>query len=473
MSADSNIERAQVDALTDHTRPLIKKRYYNVFNNGLAVMLIIDPESGQIVDANSAAERFYGWSRERLRQMHITDINTLPMEQLRAVAEAAHRERRTHVEFRHRRADGSVRDVEVSTGLTVEGDRSLLYSIVHDITERKQAEVRSRRWDRFFELTGLGIAIHDATDNTIIDVNASYASLHGYTIEEMRHMPVEELSAPEERAQLPSGLAKADSRGNISFETVHVRKDGSRVPIQIGITTQKDDDGRAATRFVIALDISARKAAEKELRKLSRAVEESPESIIITNTRVQIEYVNQAFIDNTGYARAEALGQNPTKLLQSGRTPPETYHRLWETLAQGKSWTGEFYNRRKDGSEYLERATVTPIRDEHGETTHYVAVKQDITKKRRMEEELLRHRDHLEALVASRTLELQHALDAANVASRAKGDFLTTMSHEIRTPMNGVIGLLDVLAHSPLSTDQTRLVTIMRESATHPAEPDQ
>ena len=159
------------------------------------------------------------------------------------------------------------------------------------------------------------------------------------------------------------------------------------------------------------------------------------------------------------------MGQNP-RLLQSGRTPPETYRRLWKTLAQGKPWAGEFYNRRKDGSEYLERATVTPIHDEHGETTHYVAVKQDITEERRMEEELLRHRDHLEALVASRTLELQHALDAANVASRAKGDFLTTMSHEIRTPMNGVIGLLDVLAHSPLSADQTHLVTIMRESAT-------
>ncbi len=465
MSADSNGEGAHIDALTDDTQPPIKAHYYNIFDDALTVMLIVDPKSGQIVDANLAAERFYGWSRARLRQMHISDINTLPLDQLRAELEAAHRAHRTQVEFRHRRADGTVRDVETATGWTQDGDRALVYSIVHDITERKQAEARSRRWERFFELSDLGIAIHDAADNTIMDVNASYASLHGYAIEEMRHMRLEDLSAPEERAQLPAGLAKADSRGNISFETVHVRKDGSRVPMLVGITAQKDDDGRTATRFAIALDISARKAAEEELRKLSRAVEESPESIVITNTRAQIDYVNQAFIDNTGYARAEVLGQNP-KLLQSGRTPPETYRRLWETLTQGKSWAGEFYNRRKDGSEYLERATVTPIHDEHGKTTHYVAVKQDITEERRMEEELLRHRDHLEALVASRTVELQHALDAANIASRAKGDFLATMSHEIRTPMNGVIGLLDVLAHSPLSPEQTHLVKTMGESAT-------
>ena len=159
------------------------------------------------------------------------------------------------------------------------------------------------------------------------------------------------------------------------------------------------------------------------------------------------------------------MGQNP-RLLQSGRTPPETYRRLWKTLAQGKPWAGEFYNRRKDGSEYLERATVTPIHDEHGKTTHYVAVKQDITEERRMEEELLRYREHLEGLVASRTTELQRAVDAANVASRAKSEFLTTMSHEIRTPMNGVIGLLDVLEHSAASVEQTHLIEIMRESAT-------
>ncbi|HRP66057.1 MAG TPA: PAS domain S-box protein [Thauera sp.] len=439
--------------------------YRSIFDNSHAVMLILDPDSGRIEDANRAAESFYGWSRATLTRMHISEVNTLSPDALRAEMDAAREARRTHFEFRHRRADGSIRDVEVYSGPTEAGDRTLLFSIVHDVTERKQAEALSRRWERFFRVSNLGIAIHDAADDTIIDVNATYARQHGYDIDEMRHMPVRQLYALEERPQLPARLAEADRLGNISFETVHLRKDGSKLPMVIGITALQNDDGQTVARFVFALDITARKAAEERLRKLSRAVEESPESIVITNTRAEIEYVNQAFVDKTGYSREEALGQNP-KVLQSGHTTPETYRSLWATVTQGRSWSGEFLNRRKDGSEYLEHATITPIHDDNGAITHYVAVKQDITEKRRMEEELLRYRDHLEGLVASRTTELQHALDLANIASRAKGEFLATMSHEIRTPMNGVIGLLDVLGHSALSIEQTHLVEIMRESAT-------
>ncbi len=439
-------------------------RYRAIFANSHAVMLILEFPSGRIVDANHAAERYYGWPRETLTRMHISEINTLSAEALGGELAAAHQARRTHFEFRHRRADGSIRDVEVYSGPVEDADGTLLFSIVHDITERKQAETVSRRWERFFQLSNLGLAIHDASDDTIIDVNATYASQHGYRIEEMRHMPVCELYAPEERDKLRARLDAADRDGNVSFETIHLRRDCSRVPMVIGITALQDDCGKTVARFVFALDISARKAAEEELRKLSRAVEESPESIVITNTRAEIEYVNQAFIDNTGYSREEALGQNP-RVLQSGHTTPETYRSLWDTVTAGKSWSGEFFNRRKNGTEYLEHVTITPIHDEHGATTHYVAVKQDITEERQMEEELLRYREHLEVLVASRTAELQQAVDAANVANRAKTEFLTTMSHEIRTPMNGVIGLLDVLEHSSLSVEQTHLIGIMRESA--------
>ena len=150
-------------------------------------------------------------------------------------------------------------------------------------------------------------------------------------------------------------------------------------------------------------------ANHAELRKLSLAVEQSPESIVITNLEAKIEYLNDAFVRNTGYSREEALGQNP-RLLQSHRTPKATYDAMWAQLSAGQAWRGELINRRKDGSEYVELANIAPIRQSDGRITHYLAIKEDITDKKRMMDELERHREHLEQLIESRTAELNTSI---------------------------------------------------------------
>ena len=130
-------------------------------------------------------------------------------------------------------------------------------------------------------------------------------------------------------------------------------------------------------------------ARDRTLGKLTQAVEQSPESIVITDLDARIEYVNEAFVRNTGYSRKEALGANP-RILQSGRTPLETYQSMWAALAQGLAWQGELINRRKDGSEYIESAIVSPVRAADGRITHYLAVKQDISDKKLAEAEIHR-----------------------------------------------------------------------------------
>ncbi len=127
-----------------------------------------------------------------------------------------------------------------------------------------------------------------------------------------------------------------------------------------------------------------REAAEEQLRKLAMVVEQSPTSIVITNTKPTIEYVNRAFLNNTGYSAEEVLGKNPS-LLNKGLTPADTYTNLWETVGRGEVWKGEFCNSRKDGTTYLELATIAPIRAQSGEITHYVAVKSDVTDLRHSE----------------------------------------------------------------------------------------
>ena len=226
----------------------------------------------------------------------------------------------------------------------------------------------------------------------------------------------------------------------------------------------RDHAGRVIGIFGISRDISHRREHEQQLRQLSMAVEQSSESIVITDLAANIVYANAAALNSSGYSREELLGRN-SRVLQSGRTPRETYAALWGALRTGKPWRGHLFNRRKDGREYVEHAVISPIRMPHGRITHYLAVKEDVTEKQRMAAELDRYRLHLEELVAQRTAELEASRRVAEAANEAKSAFLATMSHEIRTPMNGVVGLADVLRQSSLTPYQADLVETMRESS--------
>lgn len=133
----------------------------------------------------------------------------------------------------------------------------------------------------------------------------------------------------------------------------------------------------------------ARKAAEIALHKLAQAVEQSPESIAITDLDANIEYVNESYLRITGYSREDVIGQNPS-MLHSDKTPKSTYDALLKSMAEGKIWQGEFYNRRKDGSEFIAHSIISPIRQPNGRITHYVEIKEDITEKKLAEAEIHR-----------------------------------------------------------------------------------
>jgi len=228
----------------------------------------------------------------------------------------------------------------------------------------------------------------------------------------------------------------------------------------------RHEDGSIYALCGISMDVTERKQAELLLRKLSLAVEQSPSSIAIADIDAKLEYVNDAFVRITGYSREELLGSNP-RILHSGKTPRESYEALWQNLTQGRPWQGEFHNRRKDGSEYVEYATIAPLRQADGAVSHYVAVKEDITEKKRLGLELDAHRHHLEQLVFDRTAQLAQARDAAEAANRAKSIFLATMSHELRTPMNGIMGMTDLALRRATDPQQIDWLNKSKGSARH------
>ena len=189
--------------------------------------------------------------------------------------------------------------------------------------------------------------------------------------------------------------------------------------------------------------MQAHKQSEAELLNLRAAVEQSANTFIITDTKGVIEYVNPAFEKNTGYTAAEVIGQTP-HILKSGEQDREFYRNLWETIASGKTWRGQFHNRRKDGSLSWESAMISPVLNAHGEIVRFIGVQEDINELK-----------HMEA-------SLREALDRAEEATLAKSEFLANMSHEIRTPINGIIGMTDLLLETPQTPEQHEFAETIR-----------
>jgi PAS domain S-box-containing protein len=186
--------------------------------------------------------------------------------------------------------------------------------------------------------------------------------------------------------------------------------------------------------------------AHRQLRLHARAMEMAANAIVITDRNGTIQWVNPAFTTITGYTREEAIGKNP-RILKSGRHDRKFYEQLWQTILSGQVWKGEVVNRRKDGSLYTEGMTIAPVRDEQDNITHFVAIQQDITERKRFEQQL------------------EQALEQAQAASRAKSEFLANMSHEIRTPMNGILGMAQLLMDTPLNEEQREYITTLKSSA--------
>ena len=247
-------------------------------------------------------------------------------------------------------------------------------------------------------------------------VSQACEQISGHTQEEFLANPelMADIIYPDDRAAYRQHLANSLHADMDELEFRIVLKDGSVRWIGHHCKPIQGENGEFLGRHGANRDITVRKQAEDQLRKLAQAVEQSPESIIISNLDAEIEYVNEAFLRNTGYSREEVIGQN-TRILHSGKTPRGIYEALWDAMTHGQPWKGEFTNKRKDGSEFVEFAIITPIREPDGRITHYVTVQEDITEKKQIGEELNQHRHHLEELVEKRTTELRqqsHSLQA-------------------------------------------------------------
>ncbi len=450
-----------------------RSRYVSLYEFAPAAYLTLSPQ-GEIQRINHTGISLLGFDRDKDPGCNFSNFVTKDdLERWTMFLEqSAHGTDRQSDEFTLRRADETTFEVKAESSLQAPlSDAPVIRMTLTDISDRKRAEMALRssieRYEAVTRSSNDAIITADSA-GIIIAWNPSAERIFGYASEEIVGQLLDVLIPQCHRKAHHAGMKRVLSGGEphvigrlVELSALH--KDGSEFDIDLSLTRWAVTDG---VYFTATLrDITQRKKSEQTLRILSQVVEQSPEAIVITDPDARIEYVNNAFVAHTGYSREEVIGRNP-RILHSGRTPPGTYEAMWPTLTRGESWKGEFYNQHKDGSLFIEFANVAPIRQDDGKITHYVAIKEDVTEKKRLGEELDKYRFHLEELVEERTAQLAKASIRAETANVAKTSFLANMSHEIRTPMNAIVGMTHLLRNSePTPRQLDRLDKIDSASA--------
>ncbi len=222
-------------------------------------------------------------------------------------------------------------------------------------------------------------------DGKMLTVNPSTWELLGYTENELLGQPIYKILSDEMLIFKGPRLQKLMQLESMrELETDLKTKDGVLIPVLSSITILKDKKGKLEGILFSAKDITERKKMEEQLRKFSRAIEQSSSIVQITDRDGKIEYINPRFTQVTGYREEEVVGKNP-RVLKSGEMSQEQYQNLWDTILAGNNWRGEFHNKKKNGELFWESATISPIRDAKNNITHFLAVKDDITEKKQFE----------------------------------------------------------------------------------------
>jgi PAS domain S-box-containing protein len=293
------------------------------------------------------------------------------------------------LEYRIKSKDGLIKTVHSKGEIITDdsGKAAKRLGIFQDITAKKQLEITLHESEERFRLTfdqsPIGSAIV-SLDYKFIKVNDTLCRITGYSKKELQSITFLQITHPDDIQQ-----SLTDNNKLLNGEVEHLSKnkryickDNSTIWVHLSVRMMKDLYGNPICYLPTFEDITFQRQVQEKLSILSKATEHSPVSILITDYQGNIEYVNPKFEELTGYTLQESIGKNP-RILKSSLTPDKVYADLWNTITSLKDWRGELINKKKNGEIYYESATISCITDETGSITHFVAVKEDISDRRK------------------------------------------------------------------------------------------
>lgn len=371
--------------------------------------------------------------------------------------------------FRMRRKDGSWAWIW-SRGRLAAGAAQQPAALIGthiDITENVHAIEALRNSEQKYRMLTESMRdvvwIADADSMRVLYISPTVQRVRGFTPEEVMAGKLTDALPPEEMYERRGELLKVITdfrQGHVTendFFVVEMPlrcKDGSFITVEtISRLWHNPTTGKVEVHGV-SRDITERKRDEQERERLMRAIEQTDENVVITDATGRIVFVNPAFTRSTGYTREEALGQTPS-ILASGEQPPEFFQNLWSVLAAGQTWTGRFVNRRKDGSLYMEQATISPVREPNGRIVNYVAAARDITAQIRAEEEKAALQD-----------QLQHAQKLETLGRLTGG-----VAHDFNNMLQAILGYTELAleqttANQPIHSDLREIQKVAARSTT-------
>ncbi|MCF8243059.1 MAG: PAS domain S-box protein [Melioribacteraceae bacterium] len=434
---------------------------FRTFFNSITELIFVTDKNGKIIHVNDTVIKRLGYERSELLTKPLVDLHS---------EESSNEFLETWQHIHAGESNSSFVPLNDKNGKQIPVETSFwsgnwnneesIFVLSKDLTKEYDA---LRKFNKVFHFNPAVMVLTNEEDK-FVDVNREFLKLIGYSLDEVLGKTAKELKLFPEDDKHSSAAEDLTNIGSLNNRELDVRtKSGN---IITGLFSGEIIETKGDRYFLtIILDITEKKKVERELIKLSQAVEQSPVSIMITNKEGNIEYVNPNFTLVTGYSYEEVINQNP-RILKSGEQSEEFYNELWSTISKGENWTGIFHNKKKNGELFWESAIISPLKNEKGKIINYLAVKENITEKVEKEIELGKYREHLEELVEVRTEELEKlnkelmvqlekekklekqlhkSLEKEKELNEIKTRFISMVSHEFRTPLTSILASADLI----------------------------